>query len=108
MIILKDGEPFKGDVNLDLLKVREAVSLGLWDEKELSDRGLVLCEPFAAPEGKVATGEPRYIETKEGQWVEEYDVADAPPPPLPPTREEKFFQSTGFTIEELKQLLGIG
>lgn len=103
MIVLKDGKPFEGEVNLSADRVSEVVALGLWDDKELADRGLVLCEPFVAPEGMIAVGEPRYVEGKDG-WVQEYDVEVAPVR-VPPTRAEKFFMVTGFTIEELKEML---
>lgn len=103
MIILKDGKPFEGSPNMNPDKIKEAVRLGALDEAELKDRGLDICAEFVDPAGKDRTGEPRYIQSKNG-WVEEYDVVDRKPV-REPTPQEKFEAATGVTIQELKELL---
>lgn len=106
IILTKDGKPFEGEPNMAIGKVMQAVSSGVWDEKELADRGLFLCTPFEAPVGKQAVGDPRYVQDKTGTWQQEYDVQDAViVPQAIPTPAEMFELKTGITIAQLKELL---
>lgn len=89
MIILKDGQPFTGSPNLDVGKITQAVVSGVWDANELAAHGLAAATPFVVPEGKVRTGTPRYTESSPW-WIEEYDIADPPPPSAEEVRLSSF------------------
>ncbi|MEI9964361.1 MAG: hypothetical protein WDM92_06315 [Caulobacteraceae bacterium] len=53
----------------------------LWSAEDLAAIGLAIPTPFAAPDGQVITGAPRY-ETDGANGVREvYDTQDAPAPP---------------------------
>lgn len=104
IILTKDGKPFAGEANMEIGKVMLAVSSGAWNEKELDDRGLVLCAPFDVPAGKQPIGEPNYVQDKTGAWQQIFDVQDIVPAKIP-TLAEMFELKTGVTIEQLKELL---
>ena len=106
VILNKDGTPFKGEPNLDLGRIIEIVEAGIWTDKELADRGLVTAISFVEPPGQSKVGEPRYVETKSG-WVEEYDTVSDPPLGSPPTPEEKLFNTTGLTVDDLRKMLSL-
>jgi hypothetical protein len=106
MIILKDGQKFESTPQLNPDKVAQLVKDGVWTDEDLAREGLEAAEPFQVPEGKVAVGAPTYkLDDKTGKWVEERQVEDKPPPPPEPTNEEKLLNSTGLTVQELKELL---
>lgn len=107
MIILEDGKPFTGTPNLDVGKIRQLVDEGVWTEADLAVHGLRAAEPFAVPEGKIAVGEPRYVE-KDGKVSEERDIEDAPPPPPEPTKAERLaamLGEHGLSLVDLKEAL---
>lgn len=54
----------------------------LWSAEELWEIGLAVPDSFIIPEGKMITGQPRYIHLPNGIGTE-YDVVDIPPPAAP-------------------------
>lgn len=80
------GEPVNG--------VRHPLNIEqMWNDEELASAGLAKPASFTAPEGKVRTGDVRYV-LVEGAVREEYDIEDAPPAPVPPSiSDRQFFQA---------------
>ena len=105
IILTKDGKPFAGEHNLSPSKIAIAIERGAWTAKELADRGLVACAPFVVPAGKQIIGAPRYVQLKDGSWVQQFDTQDLPPPQKEESPAARFEERTGITIEELKGLL---
>jgi hypothetical protein len=105
VIILKDGAPFIGDAQMSGAKIAELVADGVWTEADLARHGLQAAERFAAPEGKVKVGEPRYIE-QGGRLVETFDVEDAPEPEPEPSLEERLLAALGMSREDARAALG--
>jgi hypothetical protein len=106
----RDGkwEAWTGAPNLDRGKVEALVRDGVWGEADLLPYGLKVAEPFVPPEGKQIAGEASYVEDK-GVVSEVHEVEDIPPPPLPPTREEKvarLLADYGLTLDDLKSAAG--
>lgn len=75
-------------------------------EAELQPYGLRLAGYQGLPQGKQRVGAPRYVE-RGGEVIEEWDLEDIPPPPPEPTPAERL-ASLGFTVDDLKALLGGG
>ena len=83
---------------------------GIWSLEEVEAVGGKIAVPFKLPEGKLTVGPPSYVET-DGVVQQSYDVEDIPPPPAPPTAEEKVNSMlAGFDISpsDLKTVLGLG
>ena len=81
-------EPYPVEETIDPRKLRRLIEDGVWNEAELDAYGLKLAVPFDPPAGKIATGVARFIE--DGDTVlEQYDLADEPPPEQPPTAEQR-------------------
>lgn len=89
---------------MDTGKIEQLFAEGVWGDAEKALYGLVQAEPFAPPKGKQIAGAPRYVGKKAGRVAEEYDVEDAPPPPAPPSAEEKLARA-GLTTDELDGLI---
>lgn len=98
-------EPYPVPVVLDLNRVRQFLADGTWTEADIAPFGLVEAEPFEVPEGKQAIGAPSYVEA-DGVVCEVYELEDLPPPPAPPTAEERL-AAAGLTVDELRALLGL-
>lgn len=84
---------------MDAGKIEQFVADGVWTQTDLDLWGLVQAESFTVPEGKQIVGAPRYVGKKAGRVVEEYDVEDVPPPPEPPTAEQKLALANLTTAE---------
>lgn len=102
----EDCEPYPVDEQVNISVVARLAGEGIWGAADLAAYGLVIVADFAPPEGKQATGAPRYVQS--GQTVvEEYDVEDIPPPPPPPSAADKL-GAAGLTVDDLRELLGLG
>jgi hypothetical protein len=87
-------EPYPVEETIDPRKVRRLVEDGVWGEAELRAYGLKVAVPFDPPAGKIATGAARFVE--DGDTVlEQYDLADEPPPEPPPTVEQRVDRMLG-------------
>jgi hypothetical protein len=102
VVILKDGAPLQASAELDPAKIAAYVEQGIWTADDLATHGLAAAERFVVPEGKVVVGSPRYVE-QDGVWREEYDVEDAPPPPVPqsvtPRQARLAIEAAGLTAQ---------
>ena len=72
----------------------------LWSADELAAIGLAVPAPFEVPAGKATIGAPRYKLSANGGIETEYDVEDAPPPPVPEelSRWQFFAAAAGASI----------
>jgi hypothetical protein len=111
-IILKDGQPLAWSPALDPSKIAQYLDDGIWTADDLAAHGLAAAEPFAVPDGKVKVGAPRYVQDKDGAWREEYDVEDAPPPPVPvsvtPRQARLAIEAAGLTEQVEKAVEAAG
>jgi hypothetical protein len=81
-------EPYPVEETIDPRKLRRLIADGVWGEPELQAYGLKVAMPFEPPTGKIATGTARFVEHGE-EVLEQYDLADEPPPEPPPTTEQR-------------------
>lgn len=82
---------------------------GMWTLEEVQAVGGRIAVPFEIPEGKRAIGSPSYVET-DGVVRQVYQVEDIPPPPEPPTAEEKvgaMLAGYDLSVRDLKSVLGL-
>jgi hypothetical protein len=87
-------EPYPVEETIDPRKLRRLLEDGVWGETELQGYGLKVAVPFEPPEGKIAIGTARFVE--DGDTVlEQYDLADEPPPEPPPTAEQRVDRMLG-------------
>lgn len=98
-------EPYTVTEQVNTGKVAALVRDCVWGAEDLAAYGLKVAEPFIPPEGKEAVGAPRYVEA-DGAVREEFDVEDIPPPPKPPTAEERVAAAfAGLTVDEVDQVI---
>lgn len=88
---------------LDMDTVAHLVREGIWGEHDLAAYGLASATAFVAPEGKRATGEPRYEEQPDGTIVETFDAEDIPPLPIRTTEQK--LAAAGLTLDEIDELV---
>ncbi|TGP49716.1 hypothetical protein EN873_27630 [bacterium M00.F.Ca.ET.230.01.1.1] len=103
-------DPYPVEVQIDGDRLQQIYDQGTWSLEEVEAVGAKVALPFAAPEGKQTFGSPSYVEADETvQQV--YQVEDIPPPPVPPTAEEKvsaMLANFDISIRDLKSVLGLG
>lgn len=105
-IVEIDTDPYPVNVALDPIKISSLVDSGVWTQADLDPYAIKIATPFMVPDGKVMTGDERFVENqKTGDIQQEFDVVDEPPPPPPPTDEEKLLATTGLTVADLKKML---
>ncbi|MBZ9882949.1 hypothetical protein LB535_11355 [Mesorhizobium sp. CA10] len=103
-------DPYPVEIQMNGDSLRCFYDQGLWTIDEVEAVGGRIAVPFEAPEGKQVVGAPSYVET-DGVIQQVYEVEDTPPPPEPPTAEEKvgaMLASYDLSISELKFALGLG
>jgi hypothetical protein len=104
-------DPYPVEKHLDGGRVLSFYDHGIWSIEEIEALGAKIAVPFEVPEGKQIVGPPEYVEQPDGSVAQVYQVEDIPPPPAPPTQEEKvtaMVSNSDLTIAELKSVLGIG
>ncbi|OCC05110.1 hypothetical protein BA190_09345 [Labrys sp. WJW] len=74
-------QPWRGEPIDDIQ--HPAIIEQLWSPFELAAVDLAVPGAFVVPPGKVTVGEPYYVMSETGFVMTKYDVADAPPPPVP-------------------------
>jgi hypothetical protein len=100
-------EPYPVEETIDPSKIRRLIEDGVWGETELQAYGLKVAVPFDPPAGKIATGTARFVEDGDAV-LEQYELADEPPPEPPPTAEQKvdrMLADYGLSREELLAVL---
>lgn len=97
LVVIETLQPWAGE---PLNGVRHPRNIEqLWTDQELTAVGLAKPVRFETPEGKVTTGAVRYV-LNEGVVCEEYDVENAPPPPVPNSiSDRQFFQALALAGE---------
>ncbi|MBZ9736110.1 hypothetical protein LB534_21530 [Mesorhizobium sp. CA18] len=103
-------DPYPVEIQMNGDSLRGFYDQGLWTIDEVEAVGGRIAVPFVVPEGKQVVGAPSYVET--GEVIQQvYQVEDTPPPPEPPTAEEKvgtMLANFDVSISELKSVLGLG
>ena len=97
--------PEAGEVQMDMGRVEALLAERIWTEADLAPFGLALAVPFAVPEGSRPVGPMRIVEIG-GIPHEDFDLEEIEPP-VPPTPEERL-AAAGLTVDDLRQLLGLG
>lgn len=100
-------DPYPVADRLNMEKVDGAIRDGIWTDEDLGVYNLIYVEQPVAPEGqRFVEGAPMgFVEGKDGRVTVVIDVEDIPPPPAPPTLEEKLQVSFGMTKAELIEAL---
>ena len=98
-----DVEPYPVSMLVDPRVLLRLVRDGAWTKADLAPLGLDIAAPFVTPEGKTRIGEAHY-EEENGAVFQRYAVEDLPPPPAPPTIEDKLV-AAGLTVAEMEQLI---
>jgi hypothetical protein len=100
-------EPYPVEETIDPRKLRRLIEDGVWGEAELQAYDLNVAVPFVPPAGKIATGTARFVEDGDAV-LEQYDLADEPPPEPPLTAEQRvdrMLADYGLTGAELLAVL---
>lgn len=83
-----------GDQTLDSLDGTRRAPLATilhdsWSAQERAAFGVFLATPFVVPQGKIKSGEPRFVR-EAGEVKQVFDVADPPPPSAEEVRQGVF------------------
>lgn len=103
-------DPYPVPVNLNGDRIKSLYDQGIWSLEEIEAVGGRIAVPFTVPEGKQTVGNPTYAE-QGGDILQQFAVEDIPPPPTPPTPQEKvasMLSNWDISISELKDVLGLG
>jgi len=103
-------DPYPVEVQIDGDRLQQIYDQGIWSLEEVEAVGAKVAVPFTVPEGKQTVGPPSYEEAA-GVVSQVYQVEDIPPPPEPPTADQKvdaMLSSYDLSVSELKSVLGLG
>jgi len=68
--------------NLDVGKISQLISEGIWSEIDYEPLGIRIAEPFVVPEGKQIKGNETFVE--DGETIRQvFEIEDIPPPLVP-------------------------
>lgn len=104
-------DPYPVPVQIVGDNIRGFYDQGIWTLEEIEAFGGKIAVPFAAPDGFRSTGSPFYtVDAETGVVSQQYAIEEIPPPPEPPTAEQKvadMLGGYGISLEELKAVLGL-
>jgi hypothetical protein len=103
-------DPYPVEIQMNGDSLRRFYDQGIWTLREVEAVGGKIAVPSVVPEGKQVVGAPSYVETA-GVIQQSYEMQDIPPPPDPPTPEDRvgtMLAGYDISISELKSVLGLG